>query len=317
MLDNIREWISDNLRYILIGVAGILILVIAFFAVRLISGLGSPKEQEPETQQVTENDKAEAQTDAERSESLLERNQEEVLDVITRYCTARAAKDYDTLAQIWEVFDETTTPAELEREDAAVESYSNIMTYSKPGMTDGSYVVYVYLDIKLTGINTLAPSLWEEYLITNESGDLVIADKESSKELQDFLLELQSDEDVQVLIADVDQKLEDAKEQDEDLKNFVESGTSAGTSDSTESGSDTTGTGDQTSTDSGSSTGTISASTGVNVRGTPSAEGVLYGVVSPGIQVEILENTSDGWSKIRYTTNGTTIEGYVMTQYIS
>ena len=41
MMDNFREWLSDNLRYILLGLAVLLVVVIAFFAIRLISGGGS------------------------------------------------------------------------------------------------------------------------------------------------------------------------------------------------------------------------------------------------------------------------------------
>ena len=45
MMDNFREWLSDNLRYILLGLAVLLVVVIAFFAIRLISGGGSSKKQ--------------------------------------------------------------------------------------------------------------------------------------------------------------------------------------------------------------------------------------------------------------------------------
>ena len=40
-MDNFREWLSDNLRYILLGLAIILILTIAILAVRFIgAGIG-------------------------------------------------------------------------------------------------------------------------------------------------------------------------------------------------------------------------------------------------------------------------------------
>lgn len=316
MFDNFREWLSDNLRYILIGFAGILILVIAFFAIRLVSGLGSPKEKEPETEQVTE-----AKKDADKDDeaapsgdgSRLERNKQDVLDVITQYYTARADKDYDTLAQIWEAYDDQTTPAQLESEDAAIESYNNIMTYSKDGMTEGSYVVYVYMDIKLTGIETLAPSLREEYLTTNADGALVVSAQDGSKELEDFLLDLQADDDVQVLIEDVNKKMKEAEEQDEDLKNFVETGTVANPTE----GTDGSGTEGEQSGGTTVAVGAAMATTEVNVRGTPSTDGTLYGILQSGMSVEVLENTADGWSKIRYTTNGTTIEGYVKSEYLS
>ena len=40
MLDNFREWLSDNLRYILLGLAVVLMAVIIFCIVRLVSGGG-------------------------------------------------------------------------------------------------------------------------------------------------------------------------------------------------------------------------------------------------------------------------------------
>ena len=46
-MDNFREWLSDNLRYILLGLAVILLLIIAFFAIKLVRGIGSPKTSEP------------------------------------------------------------------------------------------------------------------------------------------------------------------------------------------------------------------------------------------------------------------------------
>ena len=36
-VDDFREWLSDNLRYILLGLAIIIVLVIAFFAVRFVT----------------------------------------------------------------------------------------------------------------------------------------------------------------------------------------------------------------------------------------------------------------------------------------
>ncbi len=34
MLDNFREWLSDNLRYILLGLAILVVLVVLFFGIR-------------------------------------------------------------------------------------------------------------------------------------------------------------------------------------------------------------------------------------------------------------------------------------------
>ncbi|HIR77264.1 MAG TPA: SH3 domain-containing protein [Candidatus Choladousia intestinipullorum] len=314
MLDNFREWVSDNLRYILLGLAGILLLVIAFFAVRLISSLGSPRETEPEAVQVTE-----ASTENETAASTdarLVSDQADILEWATQFYTARANKDYDTLAGLCETFDETAR-ASVEAQDALVESYSNIMTYSKPGLTEGSYYVYVYFDATLTDIATPAPSLREFYLITNEEGNLVWANN-TSDEQQALIEQYRTDDDVQALVEDVNTKYQQAIDSDEALKNLLESGTSSGsTSEGDQTGESESGTTEDGSAVTGTQTGTMQTTTTVNVRGTPSADGTLYGVVTTGTTVEVLENLDSGWSQIRYTTNGTTIEGYVMTQYLT
>ena len=199
-------------------------------------------------------------------------------------------------------FDEAAKAA-VEAE-SAIESYDNIVTYTKPGLTDGTYVAYIYFEAKITGIDTPAPSLREMYLVTDTDGNLKIGDKRSSQELVDYLLDCQRDSDVQALVKDVNQKLADAKAQDSALASYVDSiGTDADTADS-----DT-----QTST---ALTGTMKVSTGVNVRGEASPDATLYGTLSAGMEVEVLENLDSGWSKIRYTYSGTTIEGYIMTQYL-
>lgn len=316
MLDNFREWLSDNLRYILLGLAGILILVIAFFAIRLVSGLGSSKKNTPETQQTTEK-VTEAQTEN-RTESKLVRDQADVLEVAKQYYTARANKDYDTLASLSEVFDDAAREY-LEKQDAAVESYSNIMTYSKPGLTEGSYVVYVYFDAKLTGINTVAPSLRELYFITNADGKLVVADQDNSAEQKAYIQSLRTDSDVQALIADVDQKLEDAKAQDAELKEFVEKSLSANADQNGDGQNNAGDTGDgEGGTTVGTATGTMQANDGVNVRSIASTDGTIYGTLAAGMTVEVIENLDNGWSKIQYIDgSGNTVEGYVMSQYLS
>lgn len=309
MLDNFREWLSDNLRYILLGLAGILLLVIAFFAIRLVTGLGSPKKKEPETQQVTEGTTEAAPEKSEGGQ--LVRNQTDILEFVTNYCTARTNKDFDAIASMFETFTDDIRTA-IEVQDTLVESYSNIMTYSKPGLTDGSYVVYFYFDAKLSGANTLAPGLRDIYLVTNSEGKLIISDTDSHPEQASYIEEVRADSDVQALQADVNKKYNDALASDADLKALFDEEDTGNTQ-----GDDGNGEGGDDTPVVGTTTGTMQTTTEVNVRGEASADSTLYGVLYPGTSVEVLENLDTGWSKIRYTLNGSTIEGYLMTQYLT
>lgn len=323
MMDNFREWLSDNLRYILLGLAVLLVVVIAFFAIRLVSSKGSSKKQaetnavQAETgstaDKTTANSNADKETSGETEKETSaasdstsapltkESSGSAVQTLITQYYTAVAARDYDTLSSIDETFN-NDAKADIEAE-SAIESYNNLVTYTKPGLTDGTYVAYIYFEAKITGIDTLAPSLREMYLVTDADGNLKIGDKRSSQELVDYLLDCQKDSDVQTLVKDVNQKLADAKTQDSALASYVDS---IGTD--TDTGNDTSA--------STAQTGTMKVSTGVNVRGEASPDATLYGTLSAGMEVEVLENLDSGWSKIRYTYSGTTIEGYIMTQYL-
>ena len=79
MLDNFREWLSDNLRYILLGLAILIVLVILFFGIKAITGGFSDKEgKEPaqKTEQEKESEKtgeSEGDTSDKIPEMLLQR----------------------------------------------------------------------------------------------------------------------------------------------------------------------------------------------------------------------------------------------------
>ncbi len=326
MLDDIREWISDYLRYILLGVAGILVILIIVLAVRLIGGGHKSEKEDKKEQSVIETEEMQsegtaAEAPVNTSGAALERNQKDVLDLVTRYYTARLNKDFDTLAEICEVMDENAK-AECEAQDKAIESYTNLMTYSKPGLTEGSYVVFAYFDEKLTGIDTLSPALRGLYLVTNEEGKLIVSEPKNHPDQDAYLQQVWADDDVQVLRKDVADKYDDSLAQDPDLAAFVSS-----VDPNVEDGTGTAGNGsdDGAGTESGSGEdaqnsqlGTMYASTGVNVRSEPSADSAKYGSLDIGMQVEVLENLDNGWSRVSfYTSDGTPQEGYVMTQYLT
>ena len=200
IMDNFREWLSDNLRYILLGLAVILLLIIAFFAIKLVRGIGSPKTSEPETQAITETVTEAAKDDSE-NKLVKENADSELQQLVEQYYTAVAARDYDTLQSISESF--TDEDKKKVENASAIESYNNIVVYSKKGLTDGTYIVYAYCDAKITGIETTAPRLEELYVLTNADGKLVFGDADSSQELQDYVLKMQTDADVQALVKDV------------------------------------------------------------------------------------------------------------------
>jgi len=319
MLDNIREWISDNLRYILLRLAVILLIIIAFFTIRLVTHIGSGGSKKVNTEQETEIQTESSASTSDTVEALV-KDQEDVLSLATTYWAAVQDLDFDTLETVCGTTFDDDARAAVEAMDVAVESYDDIMTYSKNGLTDGSYVVYVYMEMKLSGIDTEAPTLRQMYMQPDSDGTLLVLPTESyTSAISEYILERQTDSDVQALIADVNNTLSERCAADEDLAKYIESinsGSSSSDSDSDDDSSD--GSDDSGSSDSEGSLGTMQTTTGVNVRSEASAESTKLGSLVAGSQVEVLENLDDGWSRITYIdVSGNTVEGYVMTQYLT
>lgn len=310
MLDNFREWLSDNLRYILLGLAVVLILVIGFCVVKLVtSGSSSSQdsssgktESEVSTEAISETTEQSVQSEtAAAGTSSLVKDDAAILTLVKKYYTAAAEKDYATLETIVNPWNDEVKNS-ISRNDV-IESYNNLSTYSKQGPVENSYVVYTYFDGKVANIDTLAPSLTMLYVITDESGNLVVSDRESSQEVADYIASVSADADVQALIADVEKKCTEAKESDPALKEFMESSSTSGSTQS-----DTA--------DTVELSGEATAISEVNIRQEPSTDATIMGVLQVGTSVTVLQMVDDGWCQISYDAGTYTIEGYVKAEYL-
>jgi len=309
MLDDFREWLSDNLRYILLGLAVLLTLIIVFCVVRLVTGASSktPKAPEPQAEEaVTEavpggdEEVTVGTPEPVVSASDLSKDDAEVLTLIRKYYNAVAAKDTQTLSLIVQPWDDSV---EQTMSNDIIESYNNISTYSKQGLEEGSYVVYAYFEGKIAGYETAVPSLSLLYLITDGTGNLVVSsDHDSDEDVSDYITSVSSDADVQALISDVNRQYENALSSDENLKNYLSSLEQPAP---------------ETEEAEAEPTERLMTSLGnLNIRSEPSTSASILGGVYTGDQLTVLEETSDGWCRIRYNSAGTEIEGYVRLEYL-
>ena len=309
-MDNFREWLSDNLRYILLGIAVCLVVVIVVCVVRLVGGSSrnSKKTDAQAVEQVTEaSQNTAASSTAPEASSSLKKDDASILELVKKYYTAVAAKDTATLATIVSPWTDDMQSSILS--NTMIESYDNISTYSKAGPSDGTYVVYAYYDGKIKDISTEAPSLALLYVVTDDSGSLVVGDRNASTEVADFISKATAASDVQALKNDVNQKLLEAENSDPDLKAFLDS-QSSGALGETESVTEA----DNSSSNSASG-GTATTTAGVNIRAKASADAQIVAVTYAGEEVKVIER-GDQWTHINFDYQVTTYDGYVSTQYL-
>lgn len=142
-------------------------------------------------------------------------------ELVKKYMSAKAACDYEairTLVSDSSVIDEDDLRAKSEY----IEDYKNIACYTLNGPTEDSFVVYVYEDLKILNVNTLAPGMTRLYIKLDESGNPYIYLGAIDDETQKFIEETSSNQAVIDIINTVNTKLDEAVTKDEDLKKFVE-----------------------------------------------------------------------------------------------
>ena len=285
MLDNFREWLSDNLRYILLGLAILAVLLILFFGGRAIfRALSSgPDREEQQTEQENDTSDETGSEDDETTDSnaLQENAYPEVNTLIESFYAAWGQKNVDAMKELTDNFSSTDEDKVVNA--TYIESYDNIQVYTKQGLDESSYVVFVSYDLKFQGIDTSAPGLSELYVVKDESGNWLIHNDETDQEVQECIEKTRQEEDVQELISQEEERYNQAVESSEELKNYLEQ------------------LGEETNTALMADDGDmLTATEDCNVRADANTSSEILGRLQAGDQVKKLENVGDGWIKVEY-----------------
>lgn len=295
MLDNFREWLSDNLRYILLGLAILIVLVILFFGIKAITGGFSDKEgKEPaqKTEQEKESEKtgeSEGDTsDKDSGNALAKDAHPEVTTLVEAFYTAWGQKDVAKMKELTDAFSKTDE-TKVTNVDY-IEEYRNVEVYTKPGLEKNSYVVFASYDLKFKDVETPAPGLSVIYVYQNADGKYLIHNDESDADIQECIEKTRQEEDVKELVAQVEKALNDAIEGDESLKKFEEElGNKVNTAIVADNGE------------------TLTTTDICNMRLKPDSDSDIIAILTKGEQVKKLENADENWIKVEYQGN----EGYV------
>ncbi|MCD8149756.1 MAG: SH3 domain-containing protein [Clostridiales bacterium] len=157
---------------------------------------------------------------------------EQINEVITDYYSCYADGDVSTILQYAYPMSETEQTY-IQMYSEFVESYENIVCYTKTGADDSSYIVSVSFDVKYNEIETTAAGMDFFYVRTAEDGTAYIDNTYSpfnllyqeytlDQEILQLIQAYEQSEDVIALQAGVQTNYEQALEQDEALRTLVE-----------------------------------------------------------------------------------------------
>ena len=291
-MDNFREWLSDNLRYFMLGGAILVIVAVLFFSIRACTGSGkgtSDGEQTTAQDNSQGNDPSSPEDDGETNDGKkeedtnpLEEGSDEITALMKSYYQALGERDITTLRTLVS----NLTPSDESRITNAkdyIEGYQVDNVYAKKGLDENSYVVYTRGSLICKGIDTPAPSLWSSYVVKDSDNNYkILGDLEQNKEVSDYMDSLKSDTDVQKLTSEVQAAYEQAQKADTALAQFLN-----GLGEEVDSTTQQDGT-------------TMTVAEGCNVRSAANSdEDNIIGGLDEGDEVQVLGQEGD-WVQIEY-----------------
>lgn len=140
----------------------------------------------------------------------------QVNQIISEYFQAKVDKDAAKLYQLFGKAEDDNLEArgqDLENEAVYIEDYEDIVCYTKPGLTEDSYVAYVTYGVKFRRVDTLAPGLMWCYVAKQEDGSYTIRENVVGDEA-DYVEKQNQSEDVRLLSKQVNERLREAIEGD-------------------------------------------------------------------------------------------------------
>ena len=216
-----------------------LIVIAAGIAGVVMSMKDKSEEKQISADQPTEN--VVIDEDEVAKDKLLKDKYPEVNALIERYREGLTSGDINILKEVYDSTESMSTDVVTSTSEI-IESYSDTVCYTKRGLEDNSYFVFIYDYLKINGIDTPVPNLTLEYVKTNAEGKLYIyrgvkntatGSYEYDSATLQYIELLNEDEEIKNLMATVYQEKEAACSRDEALRDFID-GLASPTSDVTE-----------------------------------------------------------------------------------
>lgn len=263
-------------------------------------------------------DKTEGSSTSESAERLVtppdgivESTNQEIINLMTLYYNALQNGDSATVASVKKDVSEEEK-IRLEVKAADIESFDNILISDQPGVVSGEYIVLVYYEMKIAGIETRAPGLVATYVTPDDSGILCInnvVDEATMAYVQSYV----SGDVVVDYFNQVQAAYSDAIANDPALNTYMQSidaKLDAAVAERQQAAVEE----EQTMETAEVSTvnETVTTTSRVNVRVSDSENADKLGQVEAGTTLTRYEVRENGWSKVDY--NGT--EGFIKSEFL-
>lgn len=315
----LRKFIRKRRRIVLPVLVGLLVIIVLIISITVHNKKKDKETEEanaPAVEEIPGQISSDMTAVAIPEVALEEDAYPEVNELFNRYYGALASGDIETIKQINNKAIDDTEALRITETSKYVDHYSNIKVYTKLGPSAGTYLAYVYSEVRFTDYDADIPGLEAFYVCSAEDGSLYINDGEESDSVINYIRETSLQDDVVDLNNEVAVAYNNMLTEDENLSLFLVDltdsiNTAIGESLAQAEGSETAKPEEgQTDTQQEGSESvaeikkevvtTVKATTTVNIRSSDSETADKLGKASEGQEFKLIEKKGNGWSEIDY-----------------
>lgn len=320
-----RDWVMDHNKIVMPLVLVVCVLITILVAVNANHREALEKEAQQAAMAVASEETSVSVEGLGTPTFELEENAHpEINNLIRTYYDAQASGDIETISSLNTYLNEIET-IRVQELSKYIDSYPVLNVYTKPGMTENTYVAYVYSEVQFVDVDQLLPGMQTYYIGLNENGDYFINDGTYDDTIWNYIKELTLQDDVVDLNNKVVVEYNDLLAEDEELSEFIAylkekinedvgeilaqaeqaavEDTEIETAAVDEEGA---------SQDEQTVVKTVWATDVVNIRSSDSEEADKIDKAQIGQEFTLLEEKGNGWSKVAY--NGG--EAYIKSDYL-
>lgn len=253
----------------------------------------------------------------------------EINELFNKYYTAMVEGDTDTMSKLVDHLDETEI-LKAQETSKYIEAYPTLEIYTKTGPREGSYIAYVYAELKFYDYDKTIPGMRVYFVCRDEEGNYYInEDGEENESELNYIREVNLQDDVVDLNNKAAVAYNDMLAEDEDLVDFIldlntEIDKNVGEALAKAEGSEQSGeeSGDEETAEEPDEAETteepatvvtkVKAIDVVNIRTSDSETADKLGKAAVGDEFTLLEEKGNGWSKVEYEGR----EAYIKSEFL-
>lgn len=301
-----KDWMLDHRKIVMPGVLIVCVLITVLIAVN--ANKKETLEKEAEAAVAAAQDQEEIEITAPEYE-LEENAYPEVNNVVRVYYDAQASGDMETVSQL-NTYLNDIEKIRVEELSKYIESYPVLNVYTKPGLTENSYVAYVCSEVKFDDADKNIAGMQTYYITKDDEGNYSINDGTYNDEIYNYIKEVTLQDDVVDLNNKVVVAYNDLLAEDEELSEFVaylkekineEVGEILAKAEQPQEEEPDTPEEDTQKEETTTQTTILAKATDVvNIRTSDSEQAEKVGKAQLGEEFTVLEQRENGWSRISY-----------------